>query len=200
MPSEQEYLRKCDEAFPGIRSKSELSFQELNDFMRDDSSGGKVASKAQQALLRDLALSKTFIGTTIENRLLLDPPVNASKLAVAASQCIGAAMRDRQRTENDEYATKEILPTVDRKLAEAILQKGPEAWAPILKLQGRSGESGGGATLPQIHPPTLSPKEEAVQKVLKTLPHVEVVLTPDVNVRKDGRPTFDISVKLKQRN
>lgn len=199
MSGEQDFLRKCNQAFPGIGSKPELSFQELEDFMTVNTAGGKAATEAQQALLKELSSSKTFIGSAVENRLQLEPPASISKLAVAASECIRINKKESQRVSYEYFASTKVLPTVEQKLAEAILKNGPETWAPIWKLQGKSSVLGGGYKPPETHPPSLTLQEETIKKALETIPHVDVILTPDDKVLKEGNPTFDISVRLKQR-
>lgn len=199
MTPEQSFLKKCNEAFPGISSKSELSFQQLQDFMTEDSSGQKVATGAQHALLKELTASRTFVGTPVENRFELNPPATASKLAVAATECIRIDKNEKKRVLDEAFASQEILPTVEQKLTEAILKKGPSAWAPVLKLEGNATMSGGGYRLPEWFPPPLSSREEIVRKVLQTLPHVEVVVTQDDSSKINDRPTFDLSVRLKEK-
>ncbi len=200
MSLEQEFLKKCNDAFPGIDSKDELSFEELNQFMKDENTGTRIASAAQSALLKELATERSNHVSSTGRDLDLTPPANLSKLSVAAFECIRVNKNEKRRISDEEYVSKEVLPTVEQKLTETILKHGPKAWAPILKLERPAIYTEfSSMRIPSFIPPSLSSREEAVRRSLAAIPQLEVQLTPDTPVKKDEKLTMNISIRLKQK-
>lgn len=185
MTADQEFLRLCPEAFPGIENTSDKNTT-FHDGLLVQLADGAKASSAQIRLMEKMSLSE---------------PATLPKLTAIAIECKRQDFLDRMDKERKSYKAfaDEIIKAGNERLAATILTKGSwNASVPIHTLEGPvPWKPGRGGLEYEWVEPQLSTKEKVLMEALRKHPELETSITRGKTKSEREQPKFYISIKLK---
>lgn len=184
MTADQEILKLCPEAFPGIQNTSDKNTIFLDGLLLQLAVSEKT-SPAQIRLMEKMALSE---------------PATLPKLTAIAVECKRQDLLDRMDKERKSYVAfaDETIKAGNERLASTILTKMSwNASVPIHTLEGQvpwKPTSTGGY---EWEAPKLSTKEEVLMEELRKHPELEGSITKGATKSDREQPKYYISIKLK---
>ncbi len=184
MTADQEFLRLCPEAFPGIENTSDKNTT-FHDGLLVQLADGAKTSSAQIRLMEKMSLSE---------------PATLPKLTAVAIECKRQEFLDRMDKERKSYNAfaDEIIKAGNERLAATILTKGSwNASVPIHTLEGPAAWRPVREASYEWDPPVLSTKEQVLMDALRKHPELEASITRGTTKSEREQPKFYISIKLK---
>lgn len=188
MTADQEFLRLCPKAFPGIENTSDKNTI-FHDGLLVQLADGAKTSPAQIRLMEKMSLPE---------------PATLPKLSAVAIECKRQEFLDRMDKERKSYNSfaDETIKAANERLAATILTKGSwNASVPIHTLEGPvAAKPGTGGVEYEWLEPKLTTKEEVLMEALRKHPELEASITRGQTKSDREQPKFSISIKLKQVN
>ena len=180
--SEQDTLKKCTEVFPGLDEKKEdFGIDQLRRIAFATGHGDKPPSgPTVQELLKDLKIESS--------------PTLWTTSALAAKSCMTLNTKFRE-AELDKTTLTTILSSLDTTMAESILKKGPNEFAPVMQIQGEPKYNDHRNVRPgEWMAPSLTARESRVKAELEKIVTIDVALIQDKTLTM-GPPKFHIGVR-----